>query len=288
MTLFYKQYKQKLISENELAACIFNHLLDTQSNEYSLFFRNDEDRTDFLCWFYPRLLSSIRKYRKTGSTFDAYIGTVVRYSCREYNIRSDRDLADNAYSIDTVRESLVCEPEEDYEQEDDTAFPRLSPAQILVVMLKSYYFVTDELISKAAPVIGISAEVLSGMIDKLHRRRLWREARAAKLSSRIQSLYYRRITQENRMEAVFEDKARCAAISARVEFIRQRMNRMRKRLKAMRLEATNKEVAEILGLPKGTVDSRLSLIKRKVSRKKKEPLPKTRTSRMLKRPTTPR
>jgi DNA-directed RNA polymerase specialized sigma24 family protein len=266
MTLFYRQYKKKHIDENGLAACIFNYILSSRSNEYGLFFRNGGDRADFLCWLYPRLLNSIRNYRKDGGTFDAYIATVVRYSCREYNSLNERAyLAENIYSMDCARESEAREPEEAYEQEASGAPAGLSPAQMLVVMLKSYYFVTDELVSKAAPVIGIDADVLGGMIDTLHRLRLKKEAQAAKLTSGIHRLYYRRLEYEKRIEAKFEDKTVCSAISARVERIRLRMDRMRKRLKAMRLEATNKEVAEVLGLPKGTVDSRLAIIKSKTA-----------------------
>jgi DNA-directed RNA polymerase specialized sigma24 family protein len=266
MTLFYRRYKQKHIDESGLAACIFNHILNNRGVEYGLFFRNGGDLADFLCWLYPRLLNSIRNYRKEGGTFDAYIATVARYSCREYNSLNERAcLAENIYSMDCVHESETREPEEAYEQELSDTPVGLSPAQMLVVMLKSYYFVTDELVSKAAPIIGIDADALGGMIDTLHRLRLKKEARAAKLASNIHRLYYRRLEHEKSIETKFEDKTVCAAISARIELIRLRMDRMRKRLKSMRLEATNKEVADVLGVPKGTVDSRMSVIKSKAA-----------------------
>jgi DNA-directed RNA polymerase specialized sigma24 family protein len=254
------------MDENGLAGCIFNYILNSRAGEYGLFFRNDGDRADFLCWLYPRLLNSIRNYRKDGGTFDAYIATVVRYSCREYNSLNERkSLAENIYLMDRAHESEAREPEEVYGQEESDTPAVLSPEQMLVVMLKSYYFVTDELLYKAAPVIGIDADVLGGMIDTLHRLRLKKEAQAAKLTSNIHRLYYRCLEHEKRMEIKFEDKTVCAGISARIERIRARMGRMRKRLKAMRLEATNKEVAEVLGIPKGTVDSRLAVIKSKAA-----------------------
>jgi hypothetical protein len=40
-----------------------------------------------------------------------------------------------------------------------------------------------------------------------------------------------------------------------------RIKALRKRLGAIRLDATNRQVAEILGVPKGTVDSSLYAIK---------------------------
>jgi hypothetical protein len=262
MTRFYRRYKQKQIDENGLVVRIFNYVLGSRNEDYGLFFRNDDDRADFMCWLYPRLLSSIRNYRNSGSTFGAYIATTLRYSCREYNLQNDQtNLANSVYYNESAHESEVCEPEEVYESEESFKPGILTPAQILLVVLKSYYFVTDALIAKAAPVIGIDTDVLTDMIDALHKLRSQKEAKAEKLTVNIQRLYYRRLMHEKRMEIKSEDKTAYAAISMRVEQIRRRMDRMRKRLKAMRLEATNKEVAEVLGIPKGTVDSRVAVIK---------------------------
>jgi DNA-directed RNA polymerase specialized sigma24 family protein len=48
-----------------------------------------------------------------------------------------------------------------------------------------------------------------------------------------------------------------------LEKARRRLAAMRKRLAAIRMEATNNQVAEIMGLSKGTVDASLHNVKRK-------------------------
>jgi hypothetical protein len=266
LTFFYSRFQKKQIDENGLAVCIFKYMLNSRDCEYGLFFKNNEDRADFLCWLYPRLLTSIRNYRKNGSTFDAYIATVIRYAYREYNyLNEGRDPVGSVYLECSARELEVHDTEEIYDSEEAPATPGiLSPNQMLVILLKSYYFVTDALLRKAAPVIGLEVEALGAMVDNLHNLRLKKEAYAAKLTSSIHALYYRRISYEKQLEIKFEDKTLCASISTRIGRIRQRMEKMRKRLKAMRLEATNKEVADVLGIPKGTVDSRLAAIKNKI------------------------
>jgi hypothetical protein len=265
LTFFYRRFQKKQIDENGLAVCIFKYILGSRNSEYGLFFKNCEDRADFLCWLYPRLLNSIRNYRKNGGTFDAYIATVIRYGYREYNwLDSGRDPVGSVYCECSARELEAHDTEEIYESEEVAVqYGGFSPNQMLIVLLKSYYFVTDALLRKAAPAIGLAPEALGAMIDNLHNLRLKKEACAEKLTSNIHALYYRRISYEKQLEIKFEDETLRASISTRITRIRERMGRMRKRLKAMRLEATNREVAEVLGIPKGTVDSRLSAIKNK-------------------------
>jgi hypothetical protein len=50
----------------------------------------------------------------------------------------------------------------------------------------------------------------------------------------------------------------------RFERARKRFYTMRKRLGGMRLSASNRMIAEILGIPRGTVDSSLSAIKHRL------------------------
>ena len=51
----------------------------------------------------------------------------------------------------------------------------------------------------------------------------------------------------------------------RLERAKKRIKAMRKRLNGMRLSASNRLIAEILGIPRGTVDSSLFAIKNRLS-----------------------
>jgi hypothetical protein len=55
----------------------------------------------------------------------------------------------------------------------------------------------------------------------------------------------------------------------RFERARKRFYTMRKRLEGMRLSASNRMIAEVLGIPRGTVDSSLFAIKNRRSKMQK-------------------
>jgi hypothetical protein len=50
----------------------------------------------------------------------------------------------------------------------------------------------------------------------------------------------------------------------RFERARKRFYKMKKRLGGMRMSASNRMIADVLGIPRGTVDSSLSVIKNRM------------------------
>jgi DNA-directed RNA polymerase specialized sigma24 family protein len=108
-------------------------------------------------------------------------------------------------------------------------------------------------------------EVLGKMIDTLHGLQMEKIERHRKLVSMTHSLYYRCLSYERQLVNKIENTPTSDLLSRRLARSRQRLVNVRKRLKSMRIEATNSDLAKLLGIPKGTVDSRLAAIKNKLS-----------------------
>jgi hypothetical protein len=166
---------------------------------------------------------------------------------------------------------MVCSSESEYAEEDDEEPERIlppvsNPRQVLVLLLKSYYYVSEDFISRIAPAIGIETEKLTKMIDLLRKRRLERDEHIRELRERLHSQYYRCITFERRLLAAAEGSSREAAMRRCLTKSKQRLTAIRNRLRTIRLDATNRQVAEILGVPKGTIDSSLFAVKLKQGR----------------------
>jgi hypothetical protein len=161
----------------------------------------------------------------------------------------------------------VCEPEKIYEDEEELydKYTVKSPKYILLVLLKSYYYVSDRLVNKVASALDISPEVLGRMIDTLHGLQLEKIERLNKLTAATHRLYYRCISYDRQLANQIENPQYHGLLLRRLERGRQRLSNMRKRLKSMRIEATNSDLAKVLGVPKGTIDSRMATIKNKLS-----------------------
>lgn len=266
LSLYYKQYTDGNFGKRELEANIFKHLLESANGAYGMFFKNKSDRIDFLCWFYPALRRTINRYDSKLASFSAYTATTLRYAFRYYKRRKHKRAAAeidcwNASSDDV----FVCEPEmSDEAGEVDSSVRSLnSPKQVLLVLLKSYYYASDSLVNKTAATIGMNPEIVGKMVDMLRSLQIKKIERLNKLTCAAHGLYYRCLNYEKTLYEKNENAHLTGMISLRLDKSRKRLATMRARLKSMRIEATNSELSEVLGLPKGTIDSRMAAIKSK-------------------------
>ncbi|MDR3160849.1 MAG: hypothetical protein LBU28_04460 [Spirochaetaceae bacterium] len=228
--------------------------------------RAQDDRIDFLCWLYPRISRAIDKYQDTGATFDAYIGSMVFWSSREYRVRErNHHLSEYACWNAGSGDGMVRSPEPDYldQSPESPPEPVSNPRQILVLLLKAYYFMSDDLVSRIAPAVGLTHDKLTDMISRLRKLRSKREVEIRGLQDRIERQFFRCLSFEWRLSVVPADSFSYQKMLACLERARKRLESMRKRLKAFRFEASNRQVAEVLGVPKGTVDSNLHAAREK-------------------------
>ncbi|MDR2402703.1 MAG: hypothetical protein LBD78_01595 [Spirochaetaceae bacterium] len=174
---------------------------------------------------------------------------------------SQERLMEDAYRDTTATEMVVYSQEPEYPEPEAEMNPAANPRHILMLLLKSYYHVSDDFVGRIAPVIGIEKEKLIMMIETLRKRRYERDEHIRHLKERLHSQYYRCISFERRLLVITEDSAQEALMQRCLEKSRLRIKALRKRLKSIRLDATNRQVAEILGIPKGTVDSSLFALK---------------------------
>ncbi|MDR0684825.1 MAG: hypothetical protein LBF83_06830 [Spirochaetaceae bacterium] len=280
LSLFYQQYVDGNLSKHELETSIFRHVLECPNGHYGLAFKNQSDRIDFLCWFYPAMQRVIDHYDSRIASFSVYMAATLRYSYRHYR-RYDRkrtatELACwSASSDESFYDSFVCEPEIDDESGDGMYVNCDLNLQkhIMLVLLKSFYYVSDSLVDKAAAAIGMDPDVLGEMVNTLRRLQIKKITKLQRLSDSAHCLYYRCLTYEKWLSQKDENTYFNRLFSRYLDRGRKRLAKMRKCLKSIRIEASNSELAEVTGIPKGTIDSRLALIKCKRTLNKLIPQP---------------
>jgi RNA polymerase sigma factor (sigma-70 family) len=253
----FKQYVKGILDKREFEGLIFKIILKN-SRYFYLFEGNEEETIDYLCWLYPRLSQAIKKYKETGSSFAAYIAALVRCSVREYLSRqADHSITEYAAWTAQAIDMEVHSSEAEYPEKDPEPRIILNPRQVLLLLLKSYYFVSDDFVERIAPSIGIEKEKLKKMIEDLRKQRVRREEEIQILKERIHCQFYRCITFEKRLSAASGNSVHYEKMRGRLERARTRLETMRKRLGGIRMDATNQQIAEILGISKGTVASGL-------------------------------
>jgi len=260
----YCAFKKGDFSKKEIEGKIYQYLLDNYGR-YNVFERNRDKWSEFLGWFYTRLSRSIDLYRDVGSSFDAYMTGIIHGASREFRLReAEHYFTEYACWQAKAEEMSAHEPEHEYSGKKDICpIPEgIKPRQILLLLLKTYHYATEEFVNRTARVIGMDSETIWKMIDDLRKLCSGKESEILSLRERIHCQHYRCIIYQRRLNiaqfgTVYYDKTR-----NRFERARKRFFRMKKRLGGMRMTASNKMIASVLGIPKGTVDSGLYALRK--------------------------
>jgi DNA-directed RNA polymerase specialized sigma24 family protein len=262
-----EQYLQGRLNRKDFEGRIFQFLLDNYQR-FHLFNRDRDAFADYLCWLYPRLRRAIDAYKEVGSSFDAYICSIVRWSSKEYRSReTDHRITECACWEARAEEDLAtgeCTPV--YMEAEESFEPVKNPRQVLILLLKSYFFVSDDFIARVAPAIGVSPDKLTLMVDKLRELRGERESEIRDLQEQLHCQYYRCVAYRKQLESLAETAARRETMQGRLERAQMRYASIKKRLAAINRDASNSQIARVLDIPKGTVDSTLYAIKQKALR----------------------
>ena len=265
----YEKYTNGDLSRKNFEGMIFRHLLEN-SERFRLFRGNRDTWSDFLAWLYPRIVRAIDLYRDQGSSFDAYITSLVHCAAKEYRLReSDRSITEYVCWKAKAEDLAVAESEPDYNESHETrkrvSIPNeVNTRQILFLLLKSYFFVSEEFVKKVSQTIGMDAVLVQGIVDELRKRRSDKDAEIMDLRERLHCQHYRCIAYQKRMFYTQKGTDYHDRMKDRYERARKRFYKMKKRLGGIRMSASNRMIADVLGIPRGTVDSSLSAIKNRM------------------------
>ena len=263
LSALYQQYKNGILSKSDTEGKVFQYLLDNP-DRYNQFDKNRDRWNEFLSWLYPRLVRALDSYTDLGLSFDSYISGIVHHTAKEYRSReAERHITEYTCWQARAEEMKLYENEPEYSEgirfvsiPDD-----INPRQILILLLKSYYYATDDMVKQVAKINGMTYEDLRKLIDEIRNRRSDKEAEIQGLRERLHCQHYRYLAYQKRMNYALPGTIYYERMKFRFEKARKRYYAMRRRLGRMRTTASNRMIAELLGLPPGTVDSCLYAIK---------------------------
>jgi hypothetical protein len=258
------RYSLGLISKKELESQLFQFVLDNRQ-EFCPYRWNDEEFMDFICAFYPRLSRAIDNYRDTGASFDAYIASLVRWGIKETRVRqTDRRIVEYACWEAKSRDEAAVHEEEDVYSEPEPVFEEVdNPRQVLILLLKSYHYMSTDFLERISPALNIDKEKLRDLIDGLRELRLKREEDIRALQERIYTQFFHSMIFEKKLRNTAPDSGRYERLQNRLTRVRKRLKSMRIRLAKMKTAASNRQVAQVLESAKGTIDAHLFTLKGK-------------------------
>jgi RNA polymerase sigma factor (sigma-70 family) len=236
----------------------------------------DEDAcSEFYAWFHPRLLRVLGRFRDQGRPFEAYLVSVLHWQARSFARRFRREEQAWTMGPRLVAVSAAEDATEDASVDAAPAarsMPTTPPLPLgdtdrralLFLVLKCCRRLDSSSLAAAASATGVASSRLTGLVEVLRAGREPAERRLEALRLRRNGAYSRARTLELALTRA-TDTAEAEVQRRRLEAARRCLAAAVERMARVRRDPTNREVAQALGVPKGTVDCGLFLLKRRLA-----------------------
>jgi len=238
----------------------------------------DEDACgDFYVFIHPRLMRLLDRFRNQGKPFESYLWAVLGWQLRNFARERKRSERSWQVSLRVDQGDLVApEPSAADGGENDArglrAFARLGAAirsgadrrNFLFLVLKCSRVLDEESARPLASISGVTPEALLSLASALREMRRPRGERLETLRCRRNKAFSqsRLLEAELQFETVPE---RIVVLKESLLRARRRMRSAASRMARVGIAPTNLEIARILAVPKGTVDSGLYWLKKKLT-----------------------
>jgi hypothetical protein len=238
---------------------------------------SEDDCGDFYLFFYPRLLRTIDRFQDRGKPFEWYFNSVLRWHYKVYCTRKRRAqtrwaAARNVLFWELPEAGLtVCTPAVSGESGyriiplDWFGGSRESTCRrrILFLALKNARHLDDSAINWIAGLTGIDEAHLTGMVERLRANLYKRELRLHKLYRRQNRLFTKIFLLQRDLLWEVDPQIKAGLALSLCE-LRMKLRLLQRKIRRVRLHPSNREIAELLRIPKGTIDTSLYWLRRQL------------------------
>jgi DNA-directed RNA polymerase specialized sigma24 family protein len=237
----------------------------------------DEDACgEFYVFVHPRLIRLLDRFSDQGKPFESYLSAVLNWQLR--NFARDRKRGERSWNV-SLRLDMDTEAQEMGEQRasDSTAECVLMSGGLagliksdadrrnfLFLALKCARTISPDNAAALAALSGVDEGRVLRLSASLRDMRAPRELRLELFRSRRNRAFAQSRLLETELQSEVENE-RIALLRASLARARRRMRAAMARMARVKLAPTNCEIAQVMGVPKGTVDSGLYWLKRKLA-----------------------
>lgn len=237
---------------------------------------NRDRAADFYLFFYPKLSRLIQNFEYKGLSFHAILRNTVSWQVNSFyrHTRTSRKMEYclrfnsiiEAESVSDSTQAPLPEISEKFRsnlgmKKDGIICNSALNKRIIILTLKNANHISDAYISKIAGITGCSIEWLEACIDELRLISEARRERYEKYCRRINKAYME-ICQVHRELGICESSRERLGLLEKLSKLKIRMQTARENLNSVAMTPTNREIADVMQMPKGSIDSGLYHLRR--------------------------
>ncbi|HTX72308.1 MAG TPA: hypothetical protein VMC79_05725 [Rectinemataceae bacterium] len=256
---------------------ILERVTEMVYREPSRFGFDDEDAAaDAMLKYGRRISTIIDRYEDRGSAFEAYLGSSLRFLAK--TVRRDRRRCSEQESVceraeqmaqvasdaltGTGSSSELTAPEQTIATQGLTEQPATGN-RLVFLLLKCVWDADDEDLRRVAEIARVDLAWLASAVAQARRSLDGERARFETMQERRNASWCRITLLESRI-AEEAERGRRDKLAHRLACERRRFDRIRADIGAFKPVVPNSIVARILGVPKGTVDSGIYYLRKRV------------------------
>ena len=288
-----EEAKQELV--RAVAVYVFSSLKCILGKAYPA----DEDaRGEFILWLYPRLERIIDRFDPKKASFSTYVSVSVKYRyirfcsgrirdeeirrtaedeemkfCEGFHMECDKELwaseTPPAYNTAWCSEDALVAPYVLERSRKSEAAKRRMERDILLLALKSTFYLSEEMIEKVAAFCEIPRLKLDRLLEAVRRDYSARQTVYETLRLRKYRYYIRAFSCREKLLKLMEasgssDSEKMQAVEKELDFCDKQEKRIDHRMKRLQRDPSNRYIAQLLGMSRGSVNSRLARMKKEM------------------------
>lgn len=269
---------------NAVASYVFFNLKRILANAYP----SDEDtRSDFFLWLYPQLERIVDRFDAQKACLSTYVSAgvkfrYIRFCAERAKAASIRAAAESeemkfscGYKKDEPQEELcACESPLQYNapcalnlKEASEAAKRRMKRDMLLLALKSAFYLSEELIEKVCAFCEIPRESFDELLERVRcdygaRQDAYEELKMRKYCYYIKAFSCRKKLSEIKESCSASDAEKIERMEKEQAFCERQEERLKRKMEKMQRNPSNRYLAGLLGMPRGSVNSALVRIKK--------------------------
>lgn len=267
----YRQFRQDSMSWSDFFSIARPHVERILVKKFR--FARDT-RMEVIADFYPKFTRMCRDYRECGASFEAYLYTSLSFFCKSWcRRRADRWereflVADDHEELFTVSE----DPTDWIDERGNASSAVLANSrrrdtvrrQLLICLCKNIPMLSHDEALRYAATYDFPASTVYHVEAYAHRKRERISGDRAYYRELRDRHYAAMIRCETQIRRASTRRERDRARSMRA-FHRRRWEHYRHRIAHQALHLSNREVGILLGIPKGSIDSAMAGLARRLA-----------------------
>ncbi len=229
-----------------------------------------ETCSDFYCFFYPRLKRILKKFRYIEKPFESLLYTYLRYHVKTFYAKKKQNemkysLVKSCFSINEpyYKQHYAFEDEIELSAAGKTVLhineqgkigKESAKKRFIYLLLKNYLRISENMKDCSCRLLDINTDEMEALMNTLDER--IRERR--KRFSFLQEKRNRYLSQLFEYEQKDDKTA--------VKLMKKRLDRTIRELSRVCIDPTHKEIGELLGVPKGTIDTGIHYLKNSLNK----------------------